>query len=300
MPKTYSLARRLGDLLIYILFIIIGFVVRYISQKSALKIGSSVGNLVYYTVKKRRQIALKNLRMIFNDMQDSELEKIAHQCFQNIGKTLIEFMRFPKYNAEQILNAVKLEGEEHLRQAINADKGVLIVTAHFGNWEIIFHVLASFTSKLSAVAQRFKNYRLDTLVNRYRIIHGGELIEKKFASRQVLKHLKDNFCVVILGDQDAGENGIFIDFLGVPASTAKGPVMFAMRAEVPILCVFDIRQNDGSHVISISAPIEMQSSGNLQTDIIANTKKLTNLLEELIYKYPPQWLWLHNRWKTRP
>jgi KDO2-lipid IV(A) lauroyltransferase len=285
--------------MVYILIIIIGFIVRHVSQKLAMKVGSAVGNLVYLTVKRRRQIALKNLRMILKK-QDKELENIARQSFQNMGKTLIELLRFPKYNADQILEMIKIEGVEHLEQAINEGKGIIVATAHFGNWELIFHVLASFTNKLSAVAQRFKNHRLDRLTNNYRIIHGGEVIEKKLAARQVLKHLRDGFCVVILSDQDAGKSGIFVDFMGVPASTAKGPVMFAMRTGVPILNVFDIRQDDGSHLITISAPMEMQSSGDLQNDVITNTTKLAKALEELIYKYPSQWLWMHNRWKTRP
>ena len=300
MPKNYSSTRKLSDLLVYMLVIIIGFIVRRISQRSALKIGLSVGNLVYAVVKKRRQIALKNLHMIFKNKPDKEIETIARQSFQSMGKTLVELLRIPKYSADQILKSVVLEGTERLEQAINSGNGVLIVTGHFGNWELIFHVLASYTDKLSAVAQRFKNRRLDRLTNDYRLIHGGEIIEKKLAARQVLRHLRDGFCVVILGDQDAGESGVFIDFMGVPASMAKGPIMFAMRAKVPILSMFDIRQDDGSHVIRISESLEMLSTGDLQADVIENTIRLNKILEELIYEYPSQWLWMHNRWKTRP
>ncbi|HGJ65215.1 TPA: hypothetical protein ENS27_07475 [bacterium] len=300
MANKYTFAKRLVDMSVYIIVLIIGSIVRKISLNSALKLGFVIGNIVYSILKKRRQIALKNLHMVFKDKTSKELEIIAKQSFQNMGKTLVEFLRFPKYNADQIMNMVELEGIEHLDQAINSGRGVLIVTAHFGNWELIFHVLASKTRKLSAVAQRFKNHRLDSLVNRYRIIHGGEIIEKKLAGRQVLRHLKNGYCVVILGDQDAGQNGVFIDFLGISASMAKGPIMFATRANVPILNVFDIRRDDGSHLITIFKPLETRSSDDSEADLIENTIRLNSALEDLIRKFPSQWLWMHNRWKTRP
>jgi len=299
MAKKYYFIHRLGNYLIYLLVLIIGFLARYVPLRLALRMGSDIGNLVYVVLKKRRNIALNNLRMVFKDKQDSEIIKIARQSFQNMGKTLIEFLRFPKYDVQQVISMVRIEGEEYLKQAISSDKGVIIATAHFGNWELIFHVLAGMTDKLSAVAQRFKNQGLDKLTNKYRIIHGGEIIEKKLAIKQVLLHLRRGFCVVILNDQDAGNSGIFVDFLGVPASTAKGAVAFAMRTGATILNVFDVRQSDGSHVIKISEPMKIECSGNLQTDMSKGVKGIAQALEQMIYEHPSQWLWMHNRWKTK-
>jgi KDO2-lipid IV(A) lauroyltransferase len=298
MAKKYNFTRRLSDYLVYISVLAVGFIARRLSLRLALEMGSGIGNLVYAILKKRRNIALNNLRMVFKDKQ-AEITEIAKQSFQNVGKTLIEFLRFPKYDVQQIKGMVRLEGEEYLKQAILSDNGVIIVTAHFGNWELIFHVLAGMTDKLSAVAQRFKNQGLDKLTNKYRIIHGGEIIEKKLAIKQVLLHLRKGFCVMILSDQDAGDSGIFVDFLGVPASTAKGAVAFAMRTGATILNVFDVRQSDGSHVIKISEPIKIESSGDLQRDVREGVKRITQALEQMIYEYPSQWLWMHNRWKTK-
>jgi len=299
MAKKYNFTRRLSDYLVYISVLAVGFIARRLSLRLALRMGSGIGNLVYAILKKRRNIALNNLRMVFKDKQASEITEIAKQSFQNVGKTLIEFLRFPIYDSQQIKNMVRLEGEEYLKQAILNDNGVIIVTAHFGNWELIFHVLAGMTDKLSAVAQRFKNQGLDKLTNKYRIIHGGEMIEKKLAIKQVLLHLRKGFCIVILSDQDAGDNGIFVDFLGIPASTAKGAVAFAMRTGATILNVFDIRQSDGSHIFKISEPMKIESSGDLQRDVREGVKKITQALEQMIYEYPSQWLWMHNRWKTK-
>ncbi|MDQ1328034.1 MAG: hypothetical protein QG641_1319 [Candidatus Poribacteria bacterium] len=299
MAKKYNFTRRLSDYLVYTSVLAVGFIARRLSLRLALELGSGIGNLVYAILKKRRIIALNNLRMVFKDKQDAEIREIAKQSFQNVGKTLIEFLRFPKYDVQQIKGMVRLEGEEYLKQAILSDNGVIIVTAHFGNWELIFHILAGMTDKLSAVAQRFKNQGLDKLTNKYRIIHGGEIIEKKLAIKQVLLNLRKGFCVIILNDQNAGDNGIFVDFLGVPASTAKGAVAFAMRTGATILNVFDVRQSDGSHVIKISEPMKIESSGDLQKDVKEGVKRITQALEQMIYEYPSQWLWMHNRWKTK-
>jgi KDO2-lipid IV(A) lauroyltransferase len=299
MAKKYNFTHRLSDYLVYISVLAVGFIARRLSLRLALEMGYGIGNLVYAILKKRRNIALNNLRMVFKGKKDAEIREIAKQSFQNVGKTLIEFLRFPIYDSQQIKNMVCLEGEEYLKQAILNDNGVIIVTAHFGNWEFIFHVLAGMTDKLSAVAQRFKNQGLDKLTNKYRIIHGGEIIEKKLAIKQVLLNLRKGFCVMILSDQNAGDSGIFVDFLGIPASTAKGAVAFAIRTGATILNVFDVRKSDGSHVIQISEPIKIESSGDLQRDVREGVKGITQALEQMIYKYPSQWLWMHNRWKTK-
>lgn len=291
--------QKLGNLLIYILVVAIGYVVRHISLKKSLKLGGVVGKIAFLVVKKRREIALSNLRMIFKDKSENEIKEIAKESFANLGKTLIEFLRLPKYDKNQLMDIVKIDGEENLIQAISSGKGVLIITAHFGNWELIFHILTLFTDRLSAVAQRFKNQWFDKLVNSYRIIHGGEIIEKADSIKQVISHLRNGYCVVILGDQDAGNSGIFIDFMGVSASVAKGPAIFAMKTGAIVLNIFDIRQSDGSHIIKVSNPMKFEGSGNLQEDIKRYTSEITKSLEYMICKYPSQWLWLHNRWKTR-
>ena len=291
--------QKLGNLLIYILVVAIGYVVRHISLKKSLKLGGVVGKIAFLVVKKRREIALSNLRMIFKDKSENEIKEIAKESFANLGKTLIEFLRLPKYDKNQLMDIVKIDGEENLIQAISSRKGVLIITAHFGNWELIFHILTLFTDRLSAVAQRFKNQWFDKFVNSYRIIHGGEIIEKSDSIKQVISHLRNGYCVVILGDQDAGNSGIFIDFMGVSASVAKGPAIFAMKTGAIVLNIFDVRQSDGSHIIKISNPMKFEGSGNLQEDIKRYTSEITKSLEYMICKYPSQWLWLHNRWKTR-
>ncbi|MGQ9610394.1 MAG: lysophospholipid acyltransferase family protein [bacterium] len=292
--------KKVRDLIIYILIELIGYIVRRIPRGAGLKLGIEVGNLVYLISKKRRNIAVNNLSMVFGDkLTEKSIDNLARKSFQNMGKTLIEFLTFPVYSTEDLIKMVKIEGKNNFINLMTKGKGVIAITAHFGNWELIFHVLSAFTTKLSAIAQSFKNKALNRLVEEYRTSHGGKIIDKKHAVKQSLDLLNDGFCVIILSDQDAGKNGIFIDFLGVPASTAKGPILFALRTGAYVIEIFDIRQKDDSHIISISEPLKLSITGNIERDIETNTTKIVKDLEELIMKYPSQWLWMHNRWKTK-
>jgi lauroyl/myristoyl acyltransferase/mitochondrial fission protein ELM1 len=292
---------RVRDIAIYMLVIATGFVVRRLPRSASLWLGVGIGNFVYRSVKRRRKIALANLRMTLGDeREDEELRQIARRSFQNMGKTLVEFLSFPKYNAERLLSLARIEGMGNFQRAMATGKGVIAVSAHFGNWELIFQIIALLTEHTSAIVQPFKHHRLDRLVNRYRTRHGGKVIQKKTAVKQSLSLLRQGQCVAIMGDQNAGNSGVFVDFFGIPASTPRGPVMFALRTGAPILSIFSIRQEDDSHLMIISEPMELKILGDPEKDVEVNTLRLVKQLEKLVRKYPSQWLWMHNRWKTRP
>jgi len=283
------------------LVVAVGFIMRWLPRSAALRLGSGIGGLLYRFVKRRRQIALNNLKMAFGDeREDEELKQIARASFQNMGKTLAEFLRLPKYSREHLLNLVQIDGIENLYNAMTAGKGVILVSAHLGNWEFGLHVIAMLTNNISGVVQKLNHNRLDRLVNSYRTSHGAEVIERGTAVRPILRRLRQGQGIAIMSDQNAGDGGVFVDFFGIPASTPRGPIMFALRTGASVICIFDIRQDDDSHLLTMSKPLELKTSGDLETDIKVNTARVTKHLEKVIRKYPPQWLWMHNRWKTRP
>ena len=302
MAGRYSLIiHRIKDLAIYMLVIVTGFVVRRLPRSASLRLGTWIGDLVYRSVKRRRQIALNNLRMALgSEKGDEELKQIARRSFRNMGKTLVEFLSFPKYSAERLPDLMRIEGAENFHQAFSARKGVIVVPAHFGNWEFVFRAMNLLADDSSAVVQSFKYHRLDRLVNSYRTRYGGTVIKKEMAVKQTLRLLRRGLCVGIMGDQNAGDSGVFVDFFGIPASTARGPIMFALRTGASVLSMFDIRQDDNSHLITISEPLELETLGDLESNVKVNTAQLVKQLEKIVREYPCQWLWMHNRWKTRP
>lgn len=292
---------KLKDAAIYVLVVATGFIVRQLPRSASLRLGAGLGDMVYRTVKRRRQIALKNLSMALgSEKSKDELEYIARSSFQNMGKTLVEFLSTPRYSAERLRSLVRIEGMENVQQAMAKGKGIIFISAHLGNWELTFHIMSRAIGSLSAVAQSFKYHRLDRLVNSYRTRYGGQVTKKEMAVKQSLRLLRQGQEVAFLGDQDAGDNGVFIDFFGIPASTPRGPIMLAMRTGASIINILDIRQEDDSHLITISEPVELQISGDLEKDVEFNTARFVKYLEKTVREHPCQWLWMHNRWKTRP
>jgi lauroyl/myristoyl acyltransferase/mitochondrial fission protein ELM1 len=292
---------KFKDIAIYVLVVATGFIVRQLPRSASLRLGAGLGDIVYRTVKRRRQIALKNLSMALgSEKSKDELEHIARSSFQNMGKTLVEFLSTPRYSAERLQALVRIEGMENVQQAMARGKGIIFISAHLGNWELAFHIMSGSIEHISAVVQSFRYRRMDGLVNSYRTRYGGQVIKKEVAVKQSLRLLRQGQEVAFLGDQDAGDNGVFIDFFGKPASTPRGPIMLAMRTDASIINILDIRQEDDSHLITISRPVELEISGDLEKDVEFNTARFVKYLEKTVREHPCQWLWMHNRWKTKP
>ena len=265
-------------------------------------LAKGIGLLLFYTLKKRREIALKNLKIAFHNIfTENQQVKICKYSFINLSKTAVEFMRFPKFNYKNIWQDVTIVGKEHLDTAMKSGKGTIVFLPHFGNWELLSLVYgALIPNQAKAIAFPLKNEPLNDMIWRYRELFSLELIPRKNAVKESLRALRNNKAVGFFADQNAGEHGVFIDFFGKPASTAKGPVTLALKTESPILFSLDIRNPDGSHNVEILPPIYTKSSGDLDSDVKLYTTQLLNHLEHYIHQYPDQWLWIHNRWKTQP
>ena len=265
-------------------------------------LGTTIGKLLYRILKKRRQIACNNLQIAFgHDLEETRRQEICKASFINFGKTVIEFMRFPKFNAENIWHEVTVHGRKNLNNALEKGKGVIVFLPHFGNWEILSLVYGVLIpNRAKAIAFPLKNVRLNNLIWRYRQLLSLELIPRKNAIRATLRALKNNEAVGFFADQNAGDQGVFIDFFGKPASTAKGPVSLALKTDAPLLFSLDIRQPNNQHHVHISPPIYLEHSDDFEQDVELYTTHLMKQLEKYIQEYPDQWLWLHNRWKTQP
>ena len=275
---------------------------RWLPKRWALQLGRCIGLLFYYLVKKRREIAAANLQIAFgNHLTAQQHREICKASFINVGKTCIEFLRFPKLNTENIWNEVTVEGKENLHTALETGKGAIVFLPHFGNWELLSLVYgALIPNRAKAIAFPLKNARLNTYIWRHREQMSLELIPRKQAVRETLRALKNNEAVGFFADQNAGREGVFVDFLGKPASAARGPAVIARKTGAPLLFSISIRQPNDKHQVHISSPIHVKPSDDFERDIECYTTQMLKQLEAYIHKYPEQWLWLHNRWKTQP
>ena len=299
MPTARS---KWKDRCIYRIVAVFGWWCRCLPKGWAIQLGRGVGLLYYYLVKKRREIASTNLQIAFGDhFTASQRTEICKASFINVGKTCIEFLRFPKRNAENIWNEVTVDGKENLYTALEAGKGAIVFLAHFGNWELLSLVYgALIPDRAKAIAFPLKNDLLNTYISRHREQMSLELIPRKQAVRETLRALKNNQAVGFFADQNAGPEGVFVEFLGKPASAVRGPAVLALKTGAPLLFSLDIRQPDDRHHVYISSPIYTEPSDDFERDVELYTAQMLEQLETYIHKYPEQWLWLHNRWKTQP
>ena len=265
-------------------------------------LGSGLGCFLYLALKKRRRIALENLQIVFGDeMSADERTQICRESFRQIGKTAIEFLRFPKLTFENIWDEVTVAGKEHLIGALNQGKGAIVFLPHFGNWELLALVYgALIPDRAKAIAFPLKNRHLNALVSQYRERLSLKLITRRQAVRETLRALKGGYAVGFFADQNAGREGVFVDFFGKPASAVRGPATLALKTGAPLLLSMDIRQSDDQHHVIITPAIDLEISGNLEQDVQTNTAHILKILETYIRQYPDQWLWTHNRWKTQP
>jgi KDO2-lipid IV(A) lauroyltransferase len=248
--------------------------------------------LLDIAVPRLRRTALTNLEMAGL----AGRERIVAGVFNSLARLLVSFARFPQITRDNVRQWVACEGFENFENARARGRGVLIATAHLGNWELSAFAHAYLAAPMHIVVRPLDNAKIDALVEQRRALSGNHLIEKKDAARDILRALQAGDAVGILIDQNTtpGE-GVFIDFFGVKACAGGAFVKLAHHtgaAVVPGYAVWS--EKDRRYTLRFEPEVEM--SGDSKQD----TQRVHARLEAVIRKYPDQWLWIHRRWKTRP
>lgn len=277
----------------------IGWVLAQLPSGMGLAVGRRVGDVLWWLLPRRRRLTLDNLARSFGrEVPPGELRRLGRRSFQHVGMNLIELSRYFLRPTDVMLSRVRVEGGEHFRTAAAQGRGVLILTAHYGNWELLAAAHGLTGLPLSIVTRPLDHPLLDDLAARFRRRSGAELIIKRQAVREVLQALRRQRMVGILLDQNATRpEGVFVPFFGVPASTSKGLAVLALRTGAPVVPVFLRRDPDGrGHCMEVGAPIPPPPDGNVAT----YTATFNQVLEATIRRAPEQWLWMHARWRTQP
>jgi KDO2-lipid IV(A) lauroyltransferase len=271
-------------------------------RRWAIKLGLVVAVLVYYFWIRLRKVGLRNLELIFPESTDLERRKLLKRAFKNLGRLLGEFSQFPKLNRDNVSQIVVYDGLENYTQALAQGRGVLILTAHFGAWELSSFAHSLYGYPMHFLVRRLDNPRLDRLIEQYRTLGGNRSIDKSEAARRVLTALRRGEAVGILMDLNTQPHeGVFCDFFGIPACTSPIISHFALRTDaavVPGFLVWDEEQQ--IHRLHFEPPVELVRTGDQQRDLIENTERLNKVIESFIRRHPDQWLWVHKRWQTRP
>src|ERR1700730_1951205 len=277
-------------------------VLEILPQGAARWLASAVARVLYVLSAKLRKTAEFNLRLAFPEWAESQRQQVIRNMTTNLGRMAAEFARMPKYSAANIQELVVLEGHENFLQGHQQGKGVLYLTGHIGAWELSSFAHALYGSPLHYTARPLDNRKLDELVNRYRSLSGNRPIFKNESARTMLKVLKDAGTVGILADQNTmPSEGVFVDFFGTPACSTTGLARVALHtgaAVVPGYAYWD--EAIKKYRLRFELAVELVRTGDYERDIFENTQKFTKVLEEIIRKYPDQWVWVHGRWNTSP
>ena len=265
---------------------------QYVLVRLLLRMPRLAAKLLDLFVPRLRRIAVRNLEMAgYSDPQP-----IADGVFRSIGRILKSFGEFPKITRENVHEWIRYDGLENFTAAMAKGRGVLVATAHLGNWELSAFTHALMTGPMNIVVRPLDNPKIDAFVERYRGLSGNPIIRKKEAARGILRALRAGEAVGILIDQNATlEEGTFIEFFGVKACAGTAFAGFARHSGAAVVPGFALwSEAERKYVLRFYPEVPM--TGEIQGD----TQRVHAVLEGVIREYPDQWLWIHRRWKSRP
>jgi len=283
----------------------LGRIAAFLAFLLPVRIGSAIaaflGKCAFFLLPKYRNLTIENLKHAFGDKKTPiEIKKIAIKVFENLGRNAGELINFPKINNRNIDRLVSIEGLDIVDSSFAMGKGTMILTAHFGNWELVGLMFRIKGYPGVTIGRKIYFYKYDNWLNQLRRAQDVNVIYRDESPRKMLKVLKDNKILGIVADQDVDSvEGVFINFFGKPAYTPIGPVVLAKATGASLIPTFIIREGN-RHRLVMEKPVELVDTGNKEADIITNTQRWSDIVESYIRRYPEQWVWMHRRWKTNP
>ncbi|MFH1625869.1 MAG: lysophospholipid acyltransferase family protein [Pseudomonadota bacterium] len=268
-------------------------------------IGEMTATIAFFFLRRRRNIALENLRLsLGEEKSEREILAIYRSTIRNIGKGAMELLSYPRLDDSYFDDLISVEGRENLDEAVKRGKGVVAVSAHFGNFAFLAIKLARMGYPFSVILRNPRQEGLARYLEGLRNKAGmGSIPDKppRVCVEQSLRWLKKNGILFLQIDLNVISGGVYVEFFGRIVPTFKGPVVLAMRTGAAILPVFILGENGNRHKVIIEPPLELELTGDKERDIFINLTRLSKIVESYIRKYPDEWWWIHQRWrKARP
>lgn len=278
---------------------LISRIICLLPYSAVLLLGRLLGRLYYRIASRQRRRALIQLRERLMISSGEQAEKIIRRLFGKLGQNFVEVMYTPALNPDNIRQYVTMENEHDLQEALAEGHGVVILTAHFGNWEWLGAGLALYGYPLTSVVKSQPNDQHTRLLNEYRQMAGIEVFRRGTGDMMgVARAFRRGKMVGFISDQDAGPDGAFVEFLGKMASTPLGAALFARKFKAPVIPAFIMRQPEGRHRIIILPALHFRDTGNERQDLYNFTVQMTGIIEDMIRRHPDEWLWFQKRWNT--
>ena len=309
--------KRLKNWLIYRFILFLITFLNLLPRKLSLLLGASLGRFAYLIFPEARKTTLQNLKIAFPEKNSGRgpretgfryaqqapplRKRLSLKIFESLGKNAVDAVRLPKMSWEEIQKITKVEGIEHLEKAYSLGRGVIGVTGHISNFELLAAYVSLRGFKLSAIGRELYDPRLNELLIKNRQKVGVQNIYSTASAKEVIKVLNSGRMIGVLMDQDTSRvRGIFVKFFDRLARTPVGPAILALRFNSPIVPMAIVQTRKGDYKIIIQEEIKPLSEKNREENIYYLTQKCTDFLEEVIREYPDQWVWMHKRWLRSP
>ena len=278
------------------------FLGKKLSLPQLQKMGRGVGSLGYKVLRKDRGIVEKQLELIFPELDAAQRKQWTQECFSHFGQMLFEFLSLPQILRDEA-DLLEVENEEAMTKAIQAEKGVILLAMHSGNWELISAYAKRSGLKMKAATTNFPDPRINELIESQREHGNMEILRRgtSTAIRKLLSCLREKEVLVLAIDQDTNVLSTWVPFFGIPAKTPVGAAVFALKTGASVVSYNVIRQPNGTF------RMRFETLGNfvrqhpeMEQDVYSVTRKMNLHLEQRIRENPQQWAWFHRRWRHRP
>ncbi|MDR3306823.1 MAG: lysophospholipid acyltransferase family protein [Endomicrobium sp.] len=265
-------------------------------------LSSLLGKIAYYVAIAGARSARENLKKCFPEKSDQDIKRIVKKIFCFEAKNFFELANFPRMRSKLIRNIAFVENLDRIQESMKRGKGILFASAHTGNWEITAAIMAEMGIPVNVVAKKIYIDGLNDMLVGYRKSKNIKVIlrEAPDSGIKLLRALKRGETIAMLIDQDVDVAGVFVDFFGQKSWTPSGLAVLALKTGVDVYVAFDQRIDEYRHKTVVNGPIRFTKTDDFEKDVEKLTQTATSILEEHIKRYPEQWVWFHDRWKTKP
>lgn len=275
----------------------LSFLISKLSLNNARRLAKLLAFIFYNFVPIRKKIVIKNLKIAFPNLSEKEIAKLTKKAYINLFIVLIEILYLPHLNKSELENLVIINKQDTVDRALSQNRGLIFVSAHFGNWEIMAISSALKLNKnYSVVIKPLRNPFVDAYINNWRTKFGNKIFPMGLSIKNIFRELMDKKIVALLADQRASTNSLEMEFFGKSTHVYEGPAVLSIKTGAPIIFAIAIRQPDYKYLIEL-VEISLPDEGDEKDKIYRITKSYISLLEDYIKRYPDHWFWFHNRWK---
>lgn len=297
--KTFR--RKIRYATIYRIVELVIFVSSKIPRSVWISFCGTLGKLAFHLASKTRGLAIDHLTLVYGkEKSTAEIRRMSKEVFEMLVKNTADVIRsFHQKDIEHYRKFLKVTGYEIATEAMARGKGLVFITAHIGSFELLALEVSAWGFEPYIVGEPLKDPRLNEMVVKHRSKFGGNSMDRFKDSLKIFRKLKSGAAIALLVDQDIKIKSCMTTFFGLPCATPVGGTVMAMKAKAPVIPIFIHMNEDSTHEIVVHPEIPMEYTGDEERDIAANTQHINDAIESEVRKYPTQWVWFHERWKTK-